>query len=227
MRLLLIEDSQRLQESLCAGFRRAGFAVDAVGDGERGLVFAKRGLYDVILLDLKLPDVDGLDLLRRLRSEGSDAHVLILTAKHTVEDRVRGLQSGADDYVPKPFSFDELLARVQALIRRRYQSKDPAICIGDVRIDTVARRVSREGADVRLTKREYRILEYLARRRGETVSRMEIEDHIYGEENLPGSNAVESAMSVLRKKLDEAGPGKANLIHTRHGVGYCLDETSP
>lgn len=226
MRLLLIEDSQRLQESLCTGFKRAGFAVDAVGDGERGLVFAKREHYDVIILDLKLPGLDGLELLRRLRDGGSDAHVLILTAMHTVEDRVRGLQAGADDYVPKPFSFEELLARVQALIRRRYGAKDPGICVGDVRIDTVARRVARAGAEVHLTRREYRILEYLARRRGETVTRLEIEDHIYGEENLPGSNAVESAISALRKKLDEAGVAKANLIHTRHGLGYCLDETS-
>src|SRR5688500_8791753 len=146
MRLLIVEDSLRLQETLGSGFRRAGFAVDAVGDGVRALAFAKREHYDAVVLDLMLPGKDGLDVLRELRAGRSDVHVLILTAKHSVEDRVRGLQLGADDYLQKPFSFDELLARVQALVRRRYRSKEPEIKVGDLVIDTIGRRVTRAGA---------------------------------------------------------------------------------
>jgi DNA-binding response OmpR family regulator len=222
VRLLVIEDSLRLQESLRAGFGRAGFAVDVVGEGHQALAFAKRGHYDAIVLDLMLPGLDGLEILRKLRAAGSDAHVLILTARHDVEDRVRGLGMGADDYLPKPFSFDELLARVQALVRRRYSSKSPEIPIGDLVVDTVGRRVMKSGVEVRLTRREYRILEYLARRRGETVTRVEIEDHVYGERNIPESNAVESAVCAIRRKLRDAGGTPEDLLQTRHGMGYCL-----
>ena len=224
MRILLIEDSLSLQRSLTTGFRRAGFAIDVVGEGQQGLAFARRGRYDVILLDLTLPGMHGLEILRRLRAEGSDSHILVLTARFEIEDRVLGLQQGADDYVPKPFAFDELLARVQALVRRRYGSKTPAIVVGDLEIDTVEKRVVRGGREVRLTKREFSILEYLARRRGETVSRIEIEDHVYNEKSLPSSNAVDSAICTIRKKLaadDEEEP----LIKTRHGLGYVLGES--
>ncbi len=223
MRLLIIEDSVRLQESLKAGFTRAGFAVDAVGDGVRGLAFAKREHYDVLVLDLMLPGRDGLDVLRELRAGKSDVHVLILTAKHSVEDRVLGLQLGADDYLQKPFSFDELLARVQALVRRQYRSKGPGIQIGNLVVDTVGRRVTMAETEVRLTRREFKVLEYLARRRGQTVTRIEIEDHIYGEERLPESNAVESTVCAIRRKLRDAGGDERELIQTRHGIGYCLE----
>jgi DNA-binding response OmpR family regulator len=230
MRLLLIEDSLSLQRSLCTGFRRAGFAIDVVGEGRQGLAFARRGRYDVILLDLTLPGMDGLEVLRQLREAGSDSHVLVLTARFEIEDRVLGLQQGADDYLPKPFAFEELLARVQALVRRRYASKTPAIRIGDLEIDTVEKRVTRGGREVPLSKREFSILEYLARRRGETVSRIEIEDHVYGEKNLPASNAVDSAICTIRKKLARGAPGDADadaqpLIRTRHGLGYVLGES--
>jgi DNA-binding response OmpR family regulator len=221
MRLLLIEDSPRLQETLREGFTRAGFAVDVVGEGRLGLTFAKRDHYDALVLDLMLPDMSGLEVLRELRGAQSQAHVLILTAKHSVEDKVHGLQLGADDYLQKPFAFDELLARVQALVRRRYQSKNPRIEVGDMALDTVRREVTVGGASVRLTRREFQILEYLAHRRGQTVTRIEIEDHVYGERNLPDSNAVESALCNIRKKLREAGA--ADRISTLHGVGYCLD----
>ena len=223
MRLLVIEDSLRLQESLRAGFVRAGFATDVVGDGERGLAFAKRELYDVIVLDLMLPRLDGLDVLRELRARKSDVHVLILTAKHSVEDRILGLQLGADDYLQKPFSFDELLARVHALVRRRYQSKAPEIQVGDLVVDTIRRRVTCAGVEIRLTKLQFRILEYLARRKGETVTRIEIEDHVYGETGFPESNAIEAAVCRIRKKLRDAGGASDDTIQTRHGIGYCLD----
>jgi DNA-binding response OmpR family regulator len=224
MRLLVVEDSPRLQELLEAGFRRAGFAVDVVGDGPRALAFARRGHYDVVVLDLMLPGLDGLEVLRALRSGGHDVNVLVLTARHTVEERVKGLQLGADDYLQKPFSFDELLARVHALVRRKYGSKGAAVVVGYLVVDTVKRRVTWRELDVPLTRRELQILEYLSRRRGATVTRAEIEDHVYGERNLPESNAIESAISCIRRKLRVLGAPAEELLQTRHGVGYCLDE---
>ena len=223
MRILLIEDSVRIQESLRIGFRRAGHALDVVGEGDKGLVFACREHYDVIILDLMLPGMDGLEILRQLRERESDTHVLILSARSTVEERVEGLKLGADDYLPKPFSFDELLARVEALVRRRYQRKSPEIQIGDLTIDTGNRSVACGDQVLNLTKRDYSILLYLARRQGQTVSRIEIEDHVYGEENLPNSNTIESAISSIRRRLREVESAALPLLKTRHGMGYCLE----
>src|SRR4030081_1535455 len=179
MRLLLIEDSTRLQSSVGRGLRKAGYAVDIAGDGEEGLWLAQSNEYDTIILDLMLPRRDGLSVLRTLRDKQNGAHVLILTAKDTVENRVNGLQAGADDYLTKPFAFEELLARVQALCRRSYQRKNPKIALGDLEIDTVARTVLRRGKTIALTPREFMLLEYLAMRPGQVVSRAEIEAHIY------------------------------------------------
>jgi DNA-binding response OmpR family regulator len=222
MRLLLVEDSDRLRSSLCAGLTREGFAVDAVADGERGLTMARRGVYDVVILDLMLPRRDGWSVLEELRRAASEVHVLILTARSAVPERVRGLQLGADDYLQKPFDFDELVARVQALVRRRYHEKPPCLRVSDLTIDTVGRTVLKGSVEVRLTRREFQLLEYLARRKGQTVSRIDIEDHIYGERNLPESNAVESSVCTLRRKLKSAGGDPRELIQTRHGQGYCL-----
>src|SRR3979411_1050577 len=171
MRLLLIEDLARLQSSVGLGLRKAGYAVDVSGDGEEGLWLAESNEYDAIILDLMLPKLDGLALLRSLRAKENSTHVLILTAKDTVENRVNGLQAGADDYLVKPFAFEELLARVQALCRRSYQHKNPKIDIGDLEIDTVARVALRNGKPIELTPREFRLLEYLAARPGQVVSR--------------------------------------------------------
>jgi DNA-binding response OmpR family regulator len=222
MRLLLIEDSPRLQKSVGRGLGKAGYAVDVTGDGREGLWYAESNHYDVIVLDLMLPGLDGLTLLRRLRAQGKQTHVLILTAKDTVEDRVRGLQLGADDYLIKPFAFEELLARVQALCRREYRKKNPCLEIADLVIDTATRTVTRGAQPIELTPREYRLLEYLAARRGEVVARAEIETHIYGEAADPFSNVVDSAICVLRRKITL--PGSAPLIHTRRGLGYVLEE---
>lgn len=221
MRVLLIEDSSVLQEALSKGFHRRGVALDVVGDGAEGLSLARNNPYDVLILDLMLPGLDGMSLLRELRGAGSDLHVLILTARDSVDDRVAGLQAGADDYLVKPFEFEELFARVQALARRKYRHKDPAIVIGPLRMDTAARAVTRDGESVDLTHREYALLEYLAYRSGEAVSRIDIEDHLYGTTNLPASNAVDVAVCSLRSKL--ARHGVHDLIHTRRGVGYILD----
>ena len=168
-----------------------------------------------------LPGLDGLSLLRRLRAEQNGTHVLILTAKDTVENRVAGLQTGADDYLIKPFAFEELLARVQALCRRSYQRKNPKINIGDMEIDTVARVVRRKGKPIQLTAREFMLLEYLAFRRGHVVSRTEIETHIYSDSAEVMSNVIDSAVCILRKKITP--PGGNPLIHTRRGMGYVLE----
>lgn len=220
MRLLLVEDSERLQRSLGTGLRRAGYAVDVAGDGEQGLAEAEINDYDVIILDLMLPKIDGLTVLRRLRDQGRDTHVLILTARDRVEDKVTGLRTGADDFLVKPFAFEELLARVQALGRRRHGAKNPRIAVGPLEIDTAERRVTRAGQAVTLAPREYALLEYLAHRLGRVVSRSEIEEHIYDGRADPMSNVVDSAICALRRRIDAAG--RPSLIETRRGHGYVL-----
>ena len=220
MRVLLVEDSERLRKSVSAALKKSGYAVDVAADGENGLWLAQTNEYDAIVLDVMLPKLDGLSLLAQLRREGRTSHVLLLTARDTVDDRVRGLQIGADDYLVKPFALAELLARVQSLCRRTYGVKHPRIVLGDLEIDTTARDVRRGGLRVTLKPREYALLEYLALRQGQVVSRREIETHIYDDLVDPMSNVVDSAISVLRKRL--ARPGAPTLIHTRHGHGYVL-----
>lgn len=222
MRLLVIEDYAPLRESLARGLRDAGYAVDATGDGTEGLWYAENHPYDVILLDLMLPGTGGLAILERLRQAGNTTHVLVLTAKDTIADRVAGLDLGADDYLVKPFAFDELLARVRAMVRRRYEHVDPVIRIADLELDTRARRARRAGAVIALSAREYALLEYLAHRRGHIVSRGELWDHAYDEAAEPGSNVLDVHISHLRKKIDEGREPK--LIHTRRGQGYLLGE---
>jgi len=221
MRVLLIEDSLRLQTAVGRGLRRAGYAVDVTGDGQDGLWRAESNEYDAIILDLMLPGLDGLSILRRVRQQNNNVPVLILTAKDTVEDRVRGLQRGADDYLIKPFAFAELLARVQTLCHRRYGRKNLPLTIGALEIDTAARTVRCRGQLIELTVREFNLLEYMALRRGEVVSRTDIEAHLYGDATELMSNAVDSAVCALRHKLDRAGA--APLIQTRRGLGYVLE----
>lgn len=193
-----------------------------MGDGQQGLVHASRGLYDVVVLDLMLPLLGGIQVLERLRASGSKVHVLVLTARDAVAERVEALSAGADDYLVKPFAFEELVARLRALTRRAHDQKNPQIQCGDLRLDTVARTLYRGDQVVSLTKRELSLFEFLALRRGGLVTRVEIEDNIYAERNLPSSNAVESALSTLRAKLAHAG--SACRIRTRHGLGYVLDD---
>jgi len=220
MRILVVEDSPRLQRTLGVALKKSGYAVDLAGDGEEGLWLAAEHDYDVVVLDIMLPKRDGLSVLAELRRRGKSVHVLLLTARDTVADRVQGLGAGADDYLVKPFALDELLARVQALCRRAYGTKQPRLAVGDVEIDPQARSVRRAGAAIELTAREYLLLEYLARRRDQVVSRSEIEEHIYDGQVDPMSNVIDSAICGLRKKL--AAGGDAPLIHTRRGLGYVL-----
>jgi two-component system, OmpR family, copper resistance phosphate regulon response regulator CusR len=223
MRLLVVEDYRPLQQSLTKGLREAGFAVDTTGDGQEGLWYATGNDYDVIILDLMLPGMNGLDILRKIRTQGRKSHVLILTAKDTVPDRVAGLDLGADDYLVKPFAFEELLARVRALLRRSYRQKHPCIEIRDLRIELTTQKVYRDGEEIRLTPREYALLEYLAMRAGQTISRTDIWEHIYEFASSASSNVVDVYVGYLRKKIER--PDKPTLIHTVWGRGYMLGET--
>jgi len=220
MRLLVVEDSLRLQQSIATALRRSGYAVDLAGDGEEGLWLATSNDYDLIVLDIMLPKLDGLALLSRLRAIGSAVHVLLLTARDSVSDRVAGLESGGDDYLIKPFALEEFLARVQALCRRAYGKKQNVLAVGDLEVDTLGRSVRRAGRSVELTAREYLLLEYLARRQGQVVSRSEIEQHIYDGHVDPMSNVVDSAICSLRKKIGSSRDKM--LVHTRRGLGYVL-----
>ena len=222
MRLLLVEDSNRLREAVAKALRQSGYAVDATGDGDDGLWMAKENTYDVVLLDIMLPGLDGLSILDRLREGGKETPVLFLTAKDTVADRVEGLRRGADDYLIKPFALEELLARVDALCRRSYQKPSSKVAVLDLEIDTNAKSASRGGEPIELTAREYAILEYLMMRQGAVVSRTEIEEHIYDELVSPMSNVVDSAVCNLRRKIATT-PDAAPLIHTRRGQGYVLE----
>jgi DNA-binding response OmpR family regulator len=220
MRLLIVEDYLPLQKSLTKGLQEAGFAVDVTGDGEEGLWYAMSNDYDVIILDLMLPGMNGLDILKKMRSKNQQTAVLILTAKDTLEDRVTGLDSGADDYLVKPFAFEELLARIRALMRRKYQEKNPSIEIDDLRMDMTAQRVWRGREELYLTPREYALLEYLAMRTRETVSRTDIWEHVYEFNSSASSNVVDVYIGYLRKKIER--PGKPTLLHTIRGRGYIL-----
>ena len=222
MRVLLIEDYDLLRQSLEQGLREEGYAVDAARDGETGLWHARSGQYDVIVLDLMLPGIDGLSILKTLREENSPSHVLILTAKDSTNDRIKGLDAGADDYLVKPFDLGELLARVRALVRRKYDAKSPVIQIGDLQIDTTARQVSRGGERVELSAREYALLEFMAHRVGQIVTRSEIWDHVYDDASTAESNVVDVFIGHLRKKIER--DGLPRLIHTRRGIGYQLGE---
>lgn len=224
MRVLIVEDSEPLRSSLQLGLAREGFAVDVAADGRLGLCFAKNNPYDILILDLMLPELDGMSVLAELREKQDRPHVLILTARDRVEDRVRGLTAGADDYLVKPFAFEELLARIHVLVRRRYHERSVSVNVGGLVVDVAARSAVYHGIALDLTAREYALLEYLALRRGQTVRREEIEDHIYGVNKLPSSNAVDSAICILRAKL---GPDGKDLIRTRRGQGYVLDESPP
>ena len=220
MRLLLIEDYKPIQKSLAQGLREAGFAVDVTGDGEEGLWYAMSNDYDVIILDIMLPGMDGLSILKKLRAKGRKSHIIILTAKDTLEDRITGLDLGADDYLVKPFEFRELLARVRALLRRSYRSKNPRIKIQDLQIDLTTQRVWCSREEIQLTPREYALLEYLAMRQGQTVSRTDIWEHVYEFNSSASSNVVDVYIGYLRKKIER--PDKPPLIRTIRGRGYIL-----
>ncbi|MEM9480931.1 MAG: response regulator transcription factor [Verrucomicrobiota bacterium] len=222
MRLLLVEDSRRLREQVALALKRSGYAVDAAENGEDGLWMAQNHDYDAAILDIMMPGIDGLTLLKRLRDSGKETPVMFLTARDKVEDKVNGLRIGADDYLVKPFALAELLARVEVLCRRSYHNATPVLKIDDLEVDTTAKSASRTGQKLDLTAREYAILELLMHRKGHTISRTQIEEHIYDEMVSPMSNVVDSAVCALRKKI-AVNPDCRPLIHTRRGQGYVLE----
>jgi two-component system OmpR family response regulator len=217
MRVLLVEDEPDLASALARALADESFAVDVASDGEEGLFRASEIAYDAVVLDLMLPARDGWDVLQQLRATGRTMPVLILTARDAVDDRVRGLNLGADDYLVKPFALAELIARLRALGRRAAAHPSPELHIGEVRVDMAARRVYHAGREVELTGREYSILERLARARGAIVTRTEISDHLYTEDDECVSNAIDVHVASLRRKLGGA------LIQTRRGLGYLID----
>ena len=226
MRILLVEDEPAAAAVLAKGLREHAFAVDVAGDGRDALEQAAVNDYDLIVLDLLLPKINGLDVCRRLRAKGATTPVLMLTARGEPDQRVEGLDVGADDYLPKPYHFPELLARVRALLRRGPALASALLNVEDLTIDTRAQQVRRGGRHVQLTTKEYALLEYLARRQGEVVGRADIAEHVWDDSFDPMSNLIEVYIQRLRRKIDDGESMK--LIHTRRGAGYCLtavDET--
>ena len=218
MRILLVEDEPSAAKMLAKGLREDTYAVDVVADGEAALMQAYLNAYDLIILDVMLSRKDGFQVCRELRATGSAVPILMLTARDAVKDRITGLNAGADDYLVKPFDFDELLARVRALLRRGTTLFPEVINVADLSIHTRARRVSRGGKELDLTAKEYALLEYLARHADEVVGRADIAAHVWDESLDPFSKVIEVFIQRLRRKIDEAHTLK--LIHTRRGEGY-------
>lgn len=220
MRLLVVEDYPPLRKSVAQALREQRYSVDEAERGDDGLSLALAHDYDLILLDLMLPGLDGMEFLKRLRSEGKRSHVLILTARDAVDDRVKGLDLGGDDYLVKPFAIEELLARVRALLRREYTQKSPVVTVGHLELQTASHEVKVDGTPVEFTAKEYALLEYLVRRAGEVVSRLEIWNHVYDERSQTTSNVVDVYIGYLRKKIEVEGRPK--LLQTRRGEGYII-----
>jgi DNA-binding response OmpR family regulator len=222
MRVLLVEDDEKLGAFIKKGLREAGFAVDHCTDGEEGLIMVTGNEYDAAIVDIMLPNLDGLSLVREVRKKRSTVPVLILSAKASVDDRVKGLQIGADDYLVKPFAFAELLARIQAFMRRISQVSEPsALTVADVTLDLLSRKVARAGKKIDLQAREFALLEYLMRNAGRVVTKTMILNHIWDYSFDPQTNVVDVLVCRLRNKIDKEFTNK--LIQTRRGMGYVLE----
>ncbi len=219
MRALVVEDDPKIASFIQKGLQENSFAVDHSSDGESGLILARTVDYDAIILDLMLPQLDGLSFLKAIRDSNTSVPIIILSAKNSVQDRVNGLQLGADDYLTKPFAFSELLARVQALLRRRTQEKEPTkIAVRDLKIDLLSRQVIRDGQEYELQPREFSLLEFLARNAGRVITKTMILEHVWDYAFDPQTNVVDVLVSRLRNKIDK----EKTLIHTIRGVGYVL-----
>lgn len=222
----MVEDDRKIADFISKGLKAAGYAVDHASDGEDGLHLALTESYDAAVIDIMLPVRDGLSLLRKMREEKVNTPVIILSARDTVDDRVKGLETGADDYLTKPFAFSELLARVQALLRRAGGMAEPTrLAIGDLSISLLTREVTRGGQKIVLQPLEFSLLEYLARNAGRIVSKTMIMEHVWDYNFDPQTNVVEARISRLRDKIDKGFPTK--LIHTYRGAGYALKESGP
>lgn len=220
MRILVVDDEPHLTDILYKSLREEGYSVDVTRNGIDGYEYAKTGVYDVIILDIMLPGMDGIEVLKNLRNIGINTPVLMLTAKDATEDKVNGLDSGADDYLTKPFELSELLARVRALLRRESENKSPILKVGDLELNTLTHQVKRGGREITLTSKEYAMLEYLMRNANRVLSRSQIADHVWDYDFDGLSNIIDVYIRYLRKKIDDDFPVK--LIHTVRGSGYCL-----
>lgn len=220
LRVLIVEDEPRIAAFVRQGLVEAGYAVDAAGDGEEGLAFATSGEHDILVVDILLPKSSGLQLLREFRGRGFSAPVLLLTARDTIEDRVAGLDAGADDYLVKPFAFAELLARIRALLRRPPLQSDPILCVGALEVDTARRTACLGERPIDLSPREFAVLEYLVRHPGQVLTRAQIAEHVWSFEFAAGSNVLDVYIGYLRRKLDQ--DVTQSLIETVRGVGYRL-----
>ena len=221
VRVLLVEDDVRISNFIAKGLRENAYAVDTAFDGEEALYQASINDYDIVILDVMLPIKDGFEVCRELRKEELTTPILMLTARDAIDDRISGLDFGADDYLVKPFDFKELLARLRALLRRQIEIRPPRIVVADLEIDTTARRVWRAGREISLTAKEYALLEYLAREQSKVVGRAEIAEHVWDENFDAFSNLIEVYIKRLRSKIDDGLSTK--LIHTRRGAGYILE----
>jgi len=223
MYILVVEDERRLAQVVRKVLEEEGHTVDVANDGEEGLAIAMDGSHDVIVLDILLPGIDGFEVCRSLRANRVDTPVLLLTALDAVEDRVRGLDAGADDYLPKPFAFQELLARLRALGRRRVQAREPdQLQTADLMLDLRRRRAARDGRTIDLSPKEFALLEFLMRNQGRVVTRTQILDHVWGYDYSPDSNLVDVYVTYLRRKIDR-GHGQ-KLIRTVRGAGYAVGD---
>lgn len=219
MRILVVEDDKKIASFLVKGFRQSGYAVDEAGDGITGLELARSRDYDAAVVDIMLPQLDGLSMVQRLRERKQNVPVIILSARASVDDRVKGLQSGGDDYLVKPFAFSELLARVQALMRRAHRETEPTtLNYGGVVMDLLTREVTRDGQQITLQSREFSLLEYLMRNAGRVVSKTALLEHVWDYSFDPQTNVVDVVVCRLRNKLDREFEPK--LLHTIRGVGY-------
>jgi len=223
MRVLVVEDDEKIASFIAKGLREAGFAVDTSGNGAEGLQMALGDVYSAAVVDIMLPELDGLSLIERIRAKNMQTPVLILSARHSVDDRVKGLQAGGDDYMVKPFSFSELLARMHALIRRATHVAEPTtLAVGDLTVDLLSREVNRAGQAIALQPREFALLEYLMRNSNRIVSKTSILDRVYDYSFDPQTNVIDVLVSRLRSKVDKDFDKK--LIHTARGMGYVLKD---
>ena len=222
MRILVVEDEVKVQEFIKRGLKEEGYAVDVARDGEEGYSQATTNQYDVILLDIMLPGLDGLSLCRKLRQERISTPIMMLTAKDSVKDKVRGLDSGADDYLAKPFSFEELLARIRVLLRKGSDREPRLLQIADLALDLVTHKVNRAGNEIQLTSKEYSLLEYLMRNAGTIITRTMISEHVWDINFDTFTNVIDVYINYLRNKIDKSA--RCKLIHTIRGRGYILKE---
>ena len=222
MRLLVAEDEKDMNRLITRALEKEGYGVDSCFDGEEAMDYLESAEYDGVILDIMMPKMDGHQVLKKLRARGSDLPVLFLTARDSIADRVAGLDLGADDYLIKPFDFDELLARVRAMMRKRSGHKTSVITIGDLKIDTGSHEVTRGDRSIELSSREYSILEYMAMHPGQVLSREQIETHVWNFDYSGGSNVVDVYISYLRKKID--GKENMKLIRTVWGTGWMIKE---